>query len=93
MIKHDMVLLVSEKTGISERTVSKVVNSFLESITEVVTHGGKVQFSGFGTFEIVERASRKGRNAATGDQIYIPARKVPVFKASDAMKRKVIQEE
>ena len=48
--------------------------------------GDKVQLSGFGTFEVRERAERKGRNPKTGEDIPIPATKVPAFKAGKALK-------
>lgn len=48
--------------------------------------GSKVQLVGFGTFEIRERAARKGRNPQTGEEISIAAAKVPVFKAGKALR-------
>lgn len=49
----------------------------------------KVQFIGFGTFEVRERAERKGRNPQTGETITIPATKVPAFKPGKELKQAV----
>ncbi len=48
--------------------------------------GEKVQLVGFGSFEVRERAERKGRNPQTREEIIIPASKVPVFKVGKALK-------
>ena len=55
-------------------------------ITETLKQGDKVQLVGFGSFEVRERAARKGRNPQTKQEITIPASKLPVFKAGKALK-------
>ena len=60
--------------------------STIDSMTAALVKGEKVQLSGFGTFEVKEREARIGRNPHTKESIEIPATKVPVFKASKALK-------
>jgi len=55
-------------------------------VQEALKQGDKVQLVGFGTFEVRERAERKGRNPQTKEEITIPASKAPVFKAGKALK-------
>lgn len=65
------------------------MEAVFDSITETLSNDEKVQIIGFGTFEVRERAARKGRNPQTGDEIEIPASKVPAFKAGKALKESV----
>ena len=53
----------------------------IDTITNALQNGKEVQLLGFGTFSVVERAARKGRNLRTNKSIDIPARKVPKFVA------------
>lgn len=86
MIKVDMVKTMAEKTGLSQRDCDKAVKAFLETVKESLVKGEKVSFTGFGSFEVVERAAREGRNPRTKEPIQIPACKAPVFKAGKDLK-------
>ncbi|MBG9484722.1 DNA-binding protein, partial [Bacillus thuringiensis] len=61
----------------------------VESITNTLAAGEKVQLIGFGTFEVRERAARTGRNPQTGEEMQIAASKVPAFKAGKELKEAV----
>ena len=63
----------------------------MESISEALQTGDKVQLIGFGSFEVKNREARIGRNPKTKEEIRIPASKTPVFKAGKALKDKVAQ--
>ncbi len=89
MNKSELVDLVSEKTEMSKKDSEKAVKAVLDSITEGLTRGDKVQLVGFGTFEVRSRKEREGRNPATGEKIKIKALKVPAFKPGKALKEKV----
>ncbi|KPV44883.1 HU family DNA-binding protein [Alicyclobacillus ferrooxydans] len=81
MNKADLVQAVAERTGVTKRDVTQVVDTVFDVIQETLSQGDKVQLVGFGNFEIRERAARKGRNPQTGEVIEIAASKVPAFKA------------
>ena len=85
MNKTELVASVAEKTG-PKKDAEKAVNALFDSVQDALTAGDKVQMIGFGTFEVKERAARKGRNPRTGQDIEIPASKNPVFKAGKALK-------
>jgi DNA-binding protein HU-beta len=70
----------------TKKDVEKVVNAFFETVEGALKAGDKVQLIGFGTFEVRDRQARKGRNPQTGEEINIPATKVPAFKAGKALK-------
>ena len=80
---------MAEKGGISKKDAEKALNAFLESVEESLERGDKVQLIGFGTFEVRQRAERRGMNPQTGEEIMIKASKVPVFKAGKAFREKL----
>ena len=86
MNKTELVAGVAEKAGLTKKDAEKAVNALFDSEQQELVEGGKVQMIGFGTFEVKERAARKGRNPRTGEDIEIPASKNPVFKAGKALK-------
>lgn len=86
MNKAELVSKVAESTELSKKDVSKAVEAVFESISEALHLGEKVQLVGFGNFEVRERSARKGRNPQTGEEIEIPASKVPAFKPGKALK-------
>jgi DNA-binding protein HU-beta len=86
MNKADLISQVAEKTEMTKKDAEKTVSALLATIEEALSKGEKVQLVGFGTFEIRERAARKGRNPQTGEEISIAAARVPVFKAGKALR-------
>lgn len=89
MNKKELVDKVSKKAGLKKKDVKKVVDTMLESITEALAKGEKVQLVGFGSFEVRKAAQRKGVNPQTKKPITIPARKVPKFRPGKVLKEKV----
>jgi DNA-binding protein HU-beta len=77
---------MAEKTGSTKKDAEAAVNAFLEVVTETLVAGDKITFTGFGSFEIVERAAREGRNPSTGAAIKIAASKAPKFSAGKSLK-------
>ncbi len=86
MNKVELIGAVASKSEISKKDVEKVINAFTNVVADALVDGDKVQLVGFGTFEVVERAERQGRNPATGEAITIAASKSPKFKAGKALK-------
>ncbi len=86
MNKTDLISEVAARTGMTKKDVEKVVNAFFSTIEGTLKTGDKVQLIGFGTFEVRNRQARKGRNPQTGEEISIPAARVPAFKAGKALK-------
>ncbi|SFE28033.1 HU family DNA-binding protein [Alteribacillus iranensis] len=86
MNKTDLINSVAEQADISKKDASKAVDAVFDSITETLKKGDKIQLVGFGSFEVRERAARKGRNPQTGDEIEIPATKNPAFRPGKQLK-------
>ncbi|MBE6798860.1 MAG: HU family DNA-binding protein [Ruminococcaceae bacterium] len=86
MKKTELVAAIAEKAGISKKDADKAVAAFVETVTEALKAGDKVQLIGFGTFEVRERPERTGRNPLTKETITIAASKAPAFKAGQGFK-------
>lgn len=90
MNKTEFVGAVAEKAGLSKKDVANVVNTALELVGDTLVKGDKVVFTGFGSFEVRDRAAREGRDPRNPDRtIHIPAKKLPAFKAGKELKAKV----
>lgn len=86
MTKLELVAKIAEKAELSKKDTAAFVDAFVETVKETLQTGEKIQMVGFGTFEVVERAARTGRNPSTGEEMEIPACKAPKFKASKNLK-------
>ena len=81
MNKAELVKRMAEIAGVTKVTAEKLLDAFMKSVEEALSKGDKVILVGFGTFQVVKRAEREGRNPRTGEPIKIPAKKVVKFKA------------
>ena len=84
--KAQLIDNVVSQTGLSKKDATAAVDAVFTTIQETLAKGEKVQLIGFGNFEVRDRAARKGRNPQTGEEISIPASKVPAFKPGKALK-------
>lgn len=91
MNKTELVSGVAEKAGITKKDAEKAVNAVFDVIGEALAQGDRIQLVGFGTFEVRERAARTGRNPRTGDEIDIPATRIPVFKPGKSLRDVVLK--
>jgi DNA-binding protein HU-beta len=87
MTKADLVAQVAKKAGLTAKAAKDAVNAIFGTMTDALKRGEKVVVTGFGTFMVRRRASRKGRNPQTGAEIQIPATKTPGFTAGKTLKR------
>ena len=86
MNKAELYAALAKKTGFTKKDTEIYIEAFIETITETLQNGDKIQIVGFGSFEVKERAARKARNPRTGEEIDVAASKAPVFKAGKALK-------
>ena len=80
MNKTELIEAVATRSNTTKTQTTAMLNGLLEVIQETMANGSDVQLVGFGTFSVTERASREGRNPATGVTMTIPAKKVVKFK-------------
>lgn len=89
MTKRELVIRVSNKLGMTQSEVAKVIETTFESISESLAQGKRWELRDFGVFEVKTRASRIGRNPRTGDQVPVPERRVVTFRPGKKMKEVV----
>ncbi|MBE6639315.1 MAG: HU family DNA-binding protein [Ruminococcaceae bacterium] len=86
MTKKDLIAAIAEKSGLSKKDSEAALAAFVSTVENELKAGGSVQVTGFGTFEVRERAPRKALNPRTKEPITVPAGKTPAFKAGKALK-------
>ena len=86
MTKAEIVAKVADEIKVSKTAAAKALAVITGSIAQAIRKGGKVSLVGFGTFSVVERKARTGRNPRTGKELKIAAKKVPKFSAGTALK-------
>jgi DNA-binding protein HU-beta len=88
MNKGDLINEVAQVVS-TKKEAQEAVDCVFSSITKAMKAGDPVTLVGFGTFKVVERKARKGRNPRTGEEIDIKASKAPKFTAGKALKEAV----
>ena len=92
LTKRDIVIHISEETGLIQSQVFAVVQKTLDQIAEVLANGGKVELRNFGVFDVKIRKARVGRNPNKPEtDVPIPARAMVKFKAGKEMKAAVLK--
>ena len=89
MNKLQLTDAVVAKAGVTKKAAAAAVNAVLDVVAETLAQGGDVKITGFGGFEVKERAARTGRNPKTGETVEIPASKYVAFSAGSTLKEKV----
>ena len=86
MTKIEFVDAVAKETEWTKKDSEEAINAVVKVITNTLVAGEKLSIVGFGTFEVVERAAREGRNPQTGESMMIKASKTIKFKLAKALK-------
>ncbi len=89
MNKTELVAAMAEQAELSKKDSEKALKAFTDVVSDELKKGEKIQLVGFGTFEVAERAARKGINPKTKEEINIEASKAPKFKPGKALKDEV----
>ncbi len=86
MNKSELIKAMAEKAGLSQKDAGAAYEAFVESITDALKAGEKVQLIGFGTFEVKDVPAKMGINPQTGEKVAIPESKKPTLKFGKAYK-------
>lgn len=89
MRKQDLARAVAAEANLTEAQATAALNAVFNAIQSALSDGDEVTISGFGSFRVVERAAREGRNPQTGATMQIAARKSPTFRPGTQLKRAV----
>ena len=86
MNKTELVAAIAENAGLTKKDADKALKAFIDVTTAALKKGDKIALVGFGTFEVVKRPARTGRNPQTKQAIKIPASTAPKFRAGKGLK-------
>ena len=86
MTKTDLIAKVADMAGMTKVDANKAVDAVVGAVQASLARGEKVTWTGFGTFEVRNRAARMGRNPQTGAPLHIAASKIPAFKSGKSLK-------
>lgn len=89
MTKADLIENVYLKTGFSKKESAEIVEMVFDLIKTTLETGEKIKIAGFGNFVVKDKATRRGRNPQTGDEIAISSRKILSFKPSQVLKQSI----
>ncbi len=87
--KSDMIHLLNNRIGISKAEAKELVDDFFETLICALESGETVQIQQFGTFKLLQKSERIGRNPKTGQTHMISARRVVSFSASHLLRKRV----
>ena len=85
MNKTELIAAMADKAGLTKVDAGKALNAYVDVVKEQMAKGEKVSLVGFGTFSVVSRPARTGRNPRTGKAIKIAAKKSAKFKAGKGL--------
>ncbi len=89
MTKAELIAAMAGDAGITKVQASKALDSYIDNVTDALKTDGKLGLVGFGTFSVMKRKARTGRNPQTGEEIQIKAKNVIKFKAGKTLAEKV----
>jgi integration host factor subunit beta len=90
VIKSELVAkIAAANPHLYQRDVESVVNAILDSITNALARGDRVELRGFGAFAVKSRPARLGRNPRTGESVSVCEKMVPMFKSGKEMRERL----
>jgi len=89
MTKTELIAVMAGAAGITKAAATKALEAYVGAVTKELKKSGKLGIVGFGSFSVVKRKAREGRNPQTGKAIKIPAKKVVKFRAGKELADKV----
>ncbi len=89
LTKDDLIRTSCSQSGFSKQKAREVIETVFELLKKTLESGEEVLISGFGKFSVKKKASRKGRNPATGEQLRLDARTLVTFRCSGVMRDRI----
>ena len=87
MIKSQLVKkLLSKNPHLIQKDVENITSLVLEKITSTLENNGRIEIRGFGSFSVRKRKSKNGRNPRTGESVFVPEKKAPIFKSGKGLR-------
>lgn len=94
MTKSELIaILAARYPQLAVRDTDLAVKTVLDAMTQALAEGQRIEIRGFGSFSLSERAPRVGRNPKSGEQVMVPGKQVPHFKAGKELRERVDADE
>jgi len=85
MTKAELIAFMADEACVTKAAAATALQAYMDAVAKELKKNGKLALVGFGTFSVIKRKAREGRNPQTGKAIKIPAKKVVKFKAGKAL--------
>ena len=92
MNKLDLIAILAEKKNLSIKEATSIVNTILETMTDVLAQGKGIEIRGFGSFSVKEYEGYEGMNPRSGEKVKVQPKKLPFFKVGKDLREKVNEE-
>lgn len=89
MKKSELIQQLSVESNISIETATDIFNSFIDTIKDTLIDGGRVEFRGFGSFNVKDYQGYTGRNPKTGQAVTVKPKRLPSFRAGKDLKEQI----
>ena len=89
MNKRELIEAFAKESDITIRDAEVCVNTLFNSMADTLSKGGRVEIRGFGSFKVKEYEPYSGRNPKTGESILVSRKKLPYFKLSSIMRKRI----
>jgi integration host factor subunit beta len=89
MVKSELIEKLSERTGLTLFKAEEAVDLFFNSMTSALCQGGRIEIRGFGAFSVKDYKSYTGRNPKTGEEVFVPAKRLPVWRTGTELRQRV----
>jgi len=89
LTKNELVEKIIEKNNLNPTEAKDTLENLFEIMKSTLATGEDIMISGFGKFQVTEKAPRKGRNPATGETMILEKRRIVTFKCAGKLKDKI----
>ncbi len=90
LTKADMAENLFTRMGLNKLEARDLIEAFFAEISQQLVSGNAVKLSGFGSFQLLDKQPRPGRNPKTGEQVTISARRVATFRAGNKLRERIL---
>ena len=89
MNKSDLIAQLAEKKNLPTKEATAILNTILETMTDMLAQGKSIEIRGFGSFSVKEYEAYEGRNPSSGEKVKVKPKKLPVFKVGKDLRERV----
>jgi integration host factor subunit beta len=89
MVKSELIEKLAERAGITLFKAEELVEHFFATLSQTLGKNGRIEIRGFGAFSVKEYKSYTGRNPKTGEEVFVPSKRLPVWRTGTELRQRV----